>query len=274
VDAFQSFPSFDEQLPFLNQFILGLVEAYQAGQITSWDELDDRVKGFFTSERMEQICSIAPTWKTMASYLEGVTLTHVMCVFLGMYMTPEYLSLSPEHQGMMKWVTLFHDIEKAPLPNKRDHLHAFRSAVNAARTLPRLGFPVTSEYDSRITEWDQFTRSAIAQLENSPDDIPDNDKLPIILSGINAMFGQNTPAALIIQTVLFHLSINTDLWPPPNPLTNAEMKKYFNKELAALLLIMMLGDNDGWTLFYPDARENQRDDIIDKFEKIEKLISS
>ena len=269
-----SFPAFDEKLPFLNQFILELVETYQSGELNTWDDLDVKVKTFFTPERMEQMTSIVPTWKVMASYLDGVTLTHVMCVFLGMYMTPEYLRLTPEHQGMMKWVILFHDIEKAPLPNKRDHLHAFRSAVNAAEALPRLGFPVTAEYESHIAEWSQFTRSAIAHLENSPDDIQDNDKLPTILSGIDKMFGQNSPAALIIQTVLFHLSINTNLWPPPKPLTTAEMKKYFNKELASLLLIMLLADNDGWALFEPEFRENQRNDIIDKFQKIGHLLST
>jgi hypothetical protein len=223
---------------------------------------------------MEQINAVVPTWKAMASYLDGVTLTHVMCVFLGMYMAPEYLSLSPEYQGLMKWIILFHDIEKAPLPNKRDHLHAFRSAVNAARTLPRLGFQITPEYDSHIAEWDQFTRAAHTRLENSPDDIQDNDKLPTILSGIDAMFGQNAPEALIIKTVLFHLSVNMDLWPPPKPLTDAEMKKYFNNELASLLQVMHLADNDGWALFEPEHRERQRDDIIDKFQKIERLLST
>jgi hypothetical protein len=37
---------------------------------------------------------------------------------------------------------------------------------------------------------------------------------------------------------------------------------------------MNLGDNDGWTFFDYEAREYQRADILDKFEKIEKLISS
>jgi len=269
-----SFPAFEEKLPFLDQFILELVEAYQSETLLSWDELDEKVKGFFTPERMEQMKSIVPTWKAMASYLDGVTLTHVMCVFLGMYMEQKFLSLSLEHQQIMKWVILFHDIEKAPLPDKRDHMHAFRSAVNAARTLPHLGFPVTSAYDSHIAEWDQYTRSAITRLEHSPDDIQDNDKLPIILSGIDAMFGQNAPAALIIKTVLFHLSVNMDMWPPPKPLTNDEMKKYFNKELVALLFVMLLADNDGWTLFGPEYREKQRADIIDKFQKIERLLST
>jgi len=267
-------PSFDECLPFLNQFILELVDAYHAEKINLWDELDEKVKAFFSSERMDEMEILVPGWKKMASYVEGVTLTHVMCVFLGMYMEPEYLRLTREQQEEMKWVILFHDVEKQPLAGKRDHAHAFRSAVGAARTLPRLGFPITPEYDSLIAEWDQFARSAITRLGNSTDDIQDNHKLPAILDGIEQMFGQNTPASLIIKTILFHLSVNMDLWPPPNPLTTDEVKKNFNQELATLLLIMNLGDNDGWTLFKPEVRENQRVDIIDKFEKIEKLLSS
>ena len=223
---------------------------------------------------MDEIESSIPGWKKMASYLDGVTLTHVICIFTGMYEKPEYLHLTAEQQEEMKWVILFHDIEKEPQPRKRDHLHAFRSAVSATRVFPKLGFTVTPEYDSLINDWDKFTRSAITRLANSPDDLQANHKLPIILDGIERMFGQNTPATLIIKTILFHLSVDMDIWPPPKPLTNDEIKKYFNRELSTLLLLMSLGDNDGWALFEPEVRENQRTDILNQFEKIEKLLSS
>jgi len=273
LSAKQNIPPFDERLTFLNQFILDLVDDFQAGQLTSWSTLGEKVKAFFTPERMNEMEAIVPGWRKMSSYSDGVTLTHVMCVFLGMYMTPQYLSLPPEAQQEMKWIILFHDVEKEPQPGKRDHTHAFRSAVGAARTLPKLGFPVTPEYDSLIDAWGQFTRSAITKLKNSPDDIQDNGKIHLILEGIERMFGQDTPAALIIKTILFHLSVNMDLWPPPTPLTDDEVKSYFNQELAALLLIMSLGDNDGWTLF-GTVREEQRADIINQFEKIGKLLST
>jgi hypothetical protein len=267
-------PSFDEQLPFVDQFSLELVKSYQTGDLNSWDQLDEKVKNFFSPERMEQMEALVPGWKKMASCSEGITLTHVMCVFLGMYMTPQYLQLSPQKQQEMKWVVLFHDVEKEPQAGKRDHTHAFRSAVGAARTLPKLGFAVTPEYSARIDDWDKFTRSAITKVEDSPDNVQDNHKLPAILDGIGQMFGKNTPATLILKTILFHLSVNMDLWPPPNPLTNDEVKRYFNSEFADLLLIMNMGDNDGWALFDPVVRENQLADIIDKFEKIDKLLSS
>lgn len=52
-----STPIFDEKLSFLNRFILELVGEYQAGKINSWEALDEKVKSFFTPERMNQIDS-------------------------------------------------------------------------------------------------------------------------------------------------------------------------------------------------------------------------
>jgi len=272
MNASEAFPWFDERLPFLDQFILELVEAYHVEKINSWDELDKEVKVFFTQERMAEIEALIPGWKKMASFVEGVTLTHVMCVFLGLYRMPEFLDLAEAQKEIMKWVILFHDVEKQPQAGIRDHAHAFRSAVGAARTLPGLGFPVTPEYDSIIDSWDQFTRSAITKLENSPDDVQDNHKLLEILIGIEGMFGHNTPAGLIIKTILFHLSVNMKEWPPPNPLNQEEIKRHIDPELLPLLRVMNLGDNDGWTLFDPIVRERQRLDVIEEFEKIEKIV--
>lgn len=63
---------------------------------------------------------------------------------MGLYMLPEFLGLSEHQQNLMKWVILLHDVEKEPQEGKRDYTHAFRSAVGAAKTLPGLGFPITS----------------------------------------------------------------------------------------------------------------------------------
>jgi hypothetical protein len=273
MNASQSFPSFEEHLPFLDQFIPELVEAYHTEKINSWDELDREVKAFFTSERMEQMETLVPGWKKMASFVDGVTLTHVMCVFLGLYMMPELLDMSEEQKEIMKWVILLHDVEKQSQEGKRDYAHAFRSAAGAARILPDLGFPVTPDYDLVIEDWDSFTRSAVTKLEKSPDEVQDNNKLPEILLGIERMFGRHTSADLIIKTILFHLSVNMKEWPPPNPLNQEEIKRYIDPELLPLLRVMNLGDNDGWTLFEPAVREQQRLDIIEEFEKIEKIIS-
>lgn len=273
MNTFPKFPVFDEQLPALNHFIRELVEDYHLGAIESWDDLDAIVKDFFTPEYMDEMDATVPGWKKMASFVDGVTLTHVMCVFLGLCMMPEFLSMTEDQKGIMKWVILLHDVEKEPQPKKRDHAHAFRSAVGAARTLPRLGFPVTAEYDSIIDEWDQFTRTAITKLDNSPDDVQDNSKLSEILIGIERMFGRHTAAALIIKTISFHLSVNMKEWPPPNPLSSEEVEMYVGRKLVPLLRVMNLADTDGWALFDPIVRERQRLDVIEEFEKIEKIIS-
>ena len=267
-----TFPSFEEKLPFLDQFILELVEAYHTEKINSWEELDKEVRVFFTPERMAEIEALVPGWQKMASYAEGVTLTHVTLVFLGLYRMPEFLDLAEEQREIMMWVILLHDVEKEPQAEKRDHAHAFRSAASAARILPNLGFPATSEYDSIIDEWDQFTRSAVTRLENPPDDVQDNNKLPEILMGIERMFGRHTPADLIIRTILFHLSVNMKEWPPANPLSDEEVKRYIDRDLIPLLKVMNLGDNDGWTLFEQGVRERQRLDILEEFDKIEQIV--
>lgn len=270
----EPFPSFDEQLAHLDAFIRRLTDEYKEEGIRSWDDLEIRVKTFFTPENMDRTNAVVPHWGKMASYGDGFTLVHVICVFLGLYMMPEFLALSREGQQLMKWVILFHDVEKELQEGKRDHFHAFRSTIGAARTLPKLGFPVTAEYDSHIEVWDMYTRSAVTHTEGSPHELQDNNKLPMIIDGIERMFGHNTPATLILKTILFHLSVPTNDWPPPNPLTREEIIRYLDRELLPLLKVMNLGDTDGWALFDPETRERQRLDTLQVFEKLERLISS
>jgi hypothetical protein len=267
------FPSFDEHLPYLDQFIHTLVSEYKNGNINSWNDLDLRVKAFFTLEVMNSTSLVVPHWGKMASYVEGVTLTHVMCVFLGMYMMPEFLEMTHEQQQMMKWVILFHDVEKEPKPGIRDHTHAFRSAVGASKTLHGIGFPIIPEYKSVIDEWSEFTLLASTTLGDPPIVVQDNSKLPNILDGIEHMFGHNTPATLIIKTILFHLSVDMNDWPPPNPLTEEEVIRYFDRELLPLLEVMNLADGDGWALFNPESRERQRIDTIRVFKRLTHLLS-
>jgi len=268
-----AFPSFDSSLAGLNQFILDLVEADRAGKVTSWDELEEMVHAYFIPEKMEYIESLVPGWRKMASYMEGTTLVHVMCVFLGLFIMPEFLSMTEEQQQMMKWVILFHDIEKEPQKGKRDHGHAFRSAVAAARILPGLGFPVTTEYDGLINRWSEFTRSALTRSESLQDFVQDHRKLPEILDGIERMFGHDTPAALIVKTILFHLSIDMQPWPPVTPLTDEEVGRYLDGELVLLMRAMNLGDSEGWNMFRQD-REKLRDATLEAFKKVERLVSN
>lgn len=266
-------PAFDEHLPFLNQFILGLVDEYHAGRINSWDTLDEKVKSFFTAERMDQTEALIPGWKKMASYSDGITLTHVMCVFLGVYMMPEFQALTPEGQQIAKWIVLFHDVDKFHISGKKDTMHAFRSGALAAKILPTFGFPVTDKYHDLIHSWSKFTIHAFINGEAVPK--PDNRKLPEILTGIEQLFGENAPATLITKVALLHISLNIDpFYPTPAPLTDDEIKRYISPRLFPLLKVMMLGDNEGWSLFEPEDRERQYKDAMAAFQEVEKIIFS
>ena len=272
MDKHRNARSFNEQLPDLHNFVLGLVAARNAGRINSWEDLDEQVLAFFTPERMERMEVLVPHWQKMASYREGVTLTHVICVFLGLYMLPEYQMLTAHQQNLMQWIVLLHDVEKQAEKGRRDPFHAFRSAVPAARALHRLGFETNSEYALLIDRWSELVLSACVQPEGAPEPIQDNRRYPEILEGIDHMFGKGSDAAAIVKTVLFHMSVNAvKEWPQAAALTIDEITRYIDRDVLPLLKAMMLSDNEGWSMFYAD-RETQRSDTLDVYEELEKLI--
>jgi len=267
-------PSFDEQFPILNQFILELVDLYRIGDLNSWDELDKEVKAFFTPECMDAMEDLVPGWRKMASYSEGITLTHVMCVFLGVFMLPEFQTLTPAEQQIAKWFVLFHDLDKFHIRGKKDSMHAFNSAMKTANLLPRFGFIVTEQYPELIHSWSELTAQAYIAQAGDAAPKPDNHKLPEILMGIDQMYGENTPAALITRVVLFHISLNIDPeYPTPAQLTPQEIKRYITPDLFRLLKIMLLGDNEGWTLFDAESRQRQNKYAIAVLQEIESLIA-
>jgi hypothetical protein len=211
----------------------------------------------------------------MASYEEGITLTHVICVFLGVYMQSEFHGLTPEQQQMAKWIVMFHDLDKFHIRGKKDTMHGFRSGILAAHILPTLRFPVTGKYHALIGAWSEITLHAYTERTGESAPTPDNQKLPEILTGIDQLFGENTPASLITKTVLLHISLKVDpFYPTPAPLTDAEIKRFITPDLFPLLKVMMLGDNDGWSLFDPEVRKRQYKDTLEAFEEVQKLIQT
>jgi hypothetical protein len=270
----KGFPAFDDCFSDLNQFILELVKAYQAGKIKSWEDLEEKVKAYFTPERMEQMELALPGWQKMASYSDGITLVHVMCVFLGLFMLPEFQGLTPEQKQLAKWIVLFHDIDKLHIRGKKDSMHAFRSGAQTANILRSFSFPTTRKYQEIITSWSEYTIQAFLAGDGNSAPTPDNRKLPVILAGIDQLYGENTPAALIIKTVLLHISLPVDpLYHTPAPLTEAETRRFIAPNLFPLLRVMMLVDNEGWSLFDPETRARQRSDTLKAFEEVERLIS-
>src|SRR4030095_15527113 len=100
-------------------------------------------------------------------------------------------------------------------------------------------------------------------------------KLPGILQGIQQLFGQNTPATLIIKTILLRISLHVDdNYPTPAPLTKEELRQYIDSDLFPLLRVMMLSDNEGWSLFNLETRARQRRDTLAVFQEIERLIET
>jgi len=269
----EAFPLFDDSFSDLNQFLIELVQAYEVGTIRSWDDLEENVKAFFAPEKMEWMESMVPGWKTMASYSDGITLVHVMCVFIGLFMLPEFQSLTPGHKQLAKWIVLLHDIAKFHIRGKKDSMHAFRSGVHTANLLPRYGFPTRQHYHERIGYWSEYTAQAFVPSDGASPK-PDNQKLPGILIGIDNLFGKNSPAALIIRTVLLHISLHVDpFYPTPAPLTEDEIKRFIDPDFLPLLKAMMLSDNEGWSLFDPETRARQRHDTLEVFKEVERLIA-
>ncbi len=271
----QVFPAFEGTFPDLNQFILELVKAHEAGKIKSWEDLEQRVNTYFTAEKMEQMESVLPGWQKMASYSGGITLVHVMCVFLGLFLLPEVQTLLPQQQQLAKWIVLFHDVAKVHIRGKKDTMHAFRSAGLTANLLPRLGFPTTQKFPQMINSWSEYTVQAFIAGDGASAPTPDNRKLLEIFAGLDQLYGQNTPATLITKTVLLHISLDVDpFYNTPAPLTENEIKCSIDPNLLPLLKVMMLSDNEGWSLFNPETRARQRRDTLQAFQRIERLISN
>jgi hypothetical protein len=167
---------------------------------------------------------------------------------------------------MMEWIVLYHDLGKQVIAGQRDALHAFRSAVMAARTLPKVGFAVSEAYAAAIDPWARRVLGASVPAPDGKGSIQDNRALPEILSGIDGLFGTDAAAALIVQAVLLHQSLNVvPEWPNPGSLTEAEQTRCIRPALLPLLEAMMLVDSDAWQLFDPGSKAKFRSSTLAVF---------
>jgi hypothetical protein len=110
-------------------------------------------------------------------------------------------------------------------------------------------------------------------MSNSKQVLSFDERLPYILDGITHMYGLDTPAALIIKTILLHLTVGMHLWTPAAPLTDDEVKRYFDHDLVPMLRVMNLGDSEGWSMF-DASRAGLRKDTLEAFKKTDRLISA
>ncbi len=266
-------PAVATYLPELIHFAEELRQEADAATLSGWPTLSGKIHQFFTLPMTEKVGAVVPGWRAMAAAADGVTQVHVMCVFFSLLLCPEYVQASREQQLLMQWIVLFHDVAKVVHNGKRDPAHAFRSASLTARQLPKLGFAVTGDFTAWIEDWTALTSAAVLNQPESQENIPDNKKLPQILEGIERMFGYDTPGALVIKTVLLHLSINVvKAWPQAAPLTEDEMRQYFSDSLLPLLKIMMLVDNDAWSIFDPTGKQQARAETLAAFAQVANVI--
>ena len=124
-----------------------------------------------------------------------------------------------------------------------------------------------------MEEWIAFTHEAIVWSDEAKITIQDNRQLPKIIDGINRIFGHNSAVALVVKTVLLHLSINVvEDWPQAAPLNDAETRQFIDAPLLPFLKVMMLVDNDAWALFDQPKKDKYRSETLAVFRDIEKVI--
>ena len=267
-------PKIASFLPALAEFTDVLTQDIKSGKLDTWEKFSASTQEFYTPAVMKQIETFIPGWGKMASFADGATLVHVTSVLVVLKLTPEYQRATPAEKILFEWIALLHDIAKEVYPGKRDHGHGFRSAIVAGRDLPKLGFPVTSDYEGCIEEWAKLTTSAIRLDADGEAYIQDNRRLPEILAGIDKLFGRNTATSVIVKAVLLHFSIDTvSEWPQIAPLSEAEIKLYLDESFVPYLEIIMLADSDAWSLFDKEIKEKQRQETLLAFQKVRLLVN-
>ena len=234
-----------------------------------------RVHDFFTPAMLEKTDTVIPGWRTMADQRDGETLVHVVSVLTALLCCPEYLQATPDQQALAQWTVLFHDVAKDIRTVRRDPTHGFRSAAITGRALPVLGFATNGHDATQIAQWAARTHDAVTPHPETGELIQDNRQLPGIMTGIHRLFGRQTPAAWIIKAVLLHMSFDVvEDWPQTAPLADHEIQQHLDATLLPLLKIMILVDNDAWTLFDPATKQRYRAEVLGTFEHIEALVDA
>ena len=262
-----------DRLPALCAFAREQARQVGAGELRDSDELSRRIRDFYTPGVLQAVESVAPGWQVMAAYADGTTLDHITRALIALQNLPEYRRAGPELQAMMEWTVLYHDVAKQVVDGQRDSLHAFRSGTLAARALPAVGFPTSDTYAAGLEAWTRLVLEASTESPDGKGPIQDNRALPAIIQGIEQLFGAGSAAALIVQSVLLHQSLNVvPEWPNPGSLADAEIPRCIRPELLPLLEALMLVDSDAWQLFDPVDRAKFRRGTLAVFSRVRGLV--
>ena len=173
----------------------------------------------------------------------------------------------------MEWIVLYHDLGKQVIGGQRDALHAFRSATLATRTLPTVGFLTGEAYAAGLDPWTRLVLGASIATPDGRGRIQDNRALPAIIQGSERLFGDGSAAALIVQAVLLHQSLNVvPEWPNPGSLTDEKLPFCIRPALLPLLEALMLVDSDAWQLFDPASKAKFRQSTLAVFASVRRLV--
>lgn len=266
-------PGAESALPSLFAFTRQLSRDYQSGVLRDAATAHDRMHTYYTRHALAAVDQVIPGWEKMASYNEGRTLLHVTNVLTVLPLLPEYQQADPETQRLAQWVVLFHDVQKEPVNGQRDWRHGFRSAALTGLRLGELGFDAPASSDRTLQAWACLTDAAIITHPTTGAPIHDHRKLPQIVAGIDRIFGPDTPAALVVKAVLFHMSIHVILeWPPAVALTDDEISRYLTPALLPLLEIMMHADNDSYQMFDEPHKLHDRESTRRVFRRIRSML--
>ena len=270
-----SVPQLDDHLPELLVFARTVAQQIEAGELLDGDALTQHFRDFYTTDQMRAIEVIAPGWQDMAAFADGATLNHITQALIALQLLPEYRQASHHLRVLLEWTVLYHDLGKQVIAGQRDALHAFRSATMAASTLPSVGFPVTDTYPATFGPWKRQVLGASVAAPDGNGHLPDNRTLPDILQGIDHLFGAGSHAALIVQAVLLHQSLNVvPEWPNPASLTEAELPLCIRPALLPLLEAMMLVDSDAWQLFDPVSKAKFRQSTLAVFANVRRRVQA
>jgi hypothetical protein len=240
------------------------------GTITSDDTLAAEVAEFFDHSRHAEIEQALPGWTEMAGYADGVTQAHTISVMIAIMTSPGYENASAETRNQMEWSGLLHDISKRVVKGQPDLTHAFRSGAQAVRSLLKAGFWHHDYVD--LEGWIDLTKQAVKEEDGR--EIQDNAKLPGIIKGMEAIFGGNQDALIILKAILFHWSITTiKEWPPASPITPEEICAYLDDELLQVLGVLILADSDSWNLFDIETKERYRGEIAEALTEIGAMLA-
>lgn len=266
-------PRLVDHLPTLFEFTRTLARQVEAGALRDGDDLILRLRDFYTPERTAEIERVAPGWTDMAAYADGATRNHVSQALIALQFLPEYRQASRHLQSMMEWTVLYHDLGKQVIGGQRDALHAFRSATLAARALPKLGFPAGDAHAAALEAWTRLVLGASVAAPDGKGSIQDYRALPEIRDGIERVFGAGSAAALIVQAVLLHHSLDVvPEWPNAGSLAAAELSAHIEPALLPLLEALMLVDSDAWQLFEPDVRARFRASTLAAFANVRRVL--